>query len=221
MKAWHFLNYGMRLGYGDNRPVEVRKTLTITGEPRLCERGLHASERLIDALKYAQKPLISRVRLGGTIVKGDDKLVASERTTLWVLDCEKILHEFACRCAVRALKKAKVTDPRCYRAIEVKRLWLDWKATTEELKSARDAATAAASAYAAAADAAYAAYAAAADAAYAAASAYAADAAYAAASAAASAAAYAAYAAAARNSERNWQNRILTNMILRAHKARE
>jgi hypothetical protein len=199
MKAWHFLNNGMYLGYNDGREIKVGRTLKVEPPIHLCHKGLHASERIIDALKYAQKPLVSRVVLSGEIKAGEDKHVATARRVLWVLDCEKILHEFACRCAVRALKVAKVTDKRCWDAIKAKRDWLDGKITVDELNEKRAATDA---------------------------DAYAAYAAYAAAAAATDADAYAAYAAAAaatdaaRKSERDWQNRMLTRMILKAHYAR-
>ena len=51
-----------------------------------------------------------------------------------------VLHEFACRCAERALTNAKVTDERSWNAIRVKRLWLKGEATGEELAAAGDAA---------------------------------------------------------------------------------
>ena len=55
-----------------------------------------------------------------------------------------ILHEFACRCAERALSRIENPDPRSLRAIEIKRAWLRGKATDEELAAAQDAALAAA-----------------------------------------------------------------------------
>lgn len=58
-----------------------------------------------------------------------------------------ILHELACRCAERALSRVENPDPRCLRAIEIKRAWLRGKATDEELvlalAAAQDAARAA------------------------------------------------------------------------------
>lgn len=51
-----------------------------------------------------------------------------------------ILHEFACRCAERALIRIENPDPRSLRAIEVKRAWLRGKATDEELAAALAAA---------------------------------------------------------------------------------
>lgn len=81
----------------------------------------------------------------------------------------RILHEFAIWCAETALTKANETDERSWNALQVKRLWLDGKATDEEMAAARVAAMDAASAatwddakdaarYAASADARYAAW---------------------------------------------------------------
>ena len=47
-----------------------------------------------------------------------------------------LLHEFACRCAERALNRVKIPDPRSLRAIEVKRAWLRGEATDDELDAA-------------------------------------------------------------------------------------
>lgn len=51
-----------------------------------------------------------------------------------------ILHEFACRCAERALRRVENPDPRSVRAIEVKRAWIRGEATDDELEAARAAA---------------------------------------------------------------------------------
>jgi len=64
---------------------------------------------------------------------------------LWLLLKEEIipartLHEFALWCAETALTRANATDERSWNALKVKRLWLDGKATDEELAAARDAA---------------------------------------------------------------------------------
>ena len=76
---WHFLPADRRLGFGDGREVKVGETLTVEGEPVLCEHGLHGSSRARDALGYAQgRPVISRVRLGGTLLHDDDKSVGTE-----------------------------------------------------------------------------------------------------------------------------------------------
>ncbi|MBP6364389.1 MAG: hypothetical protein KA329_12820 [Novosphingobium sp.] len=100
MKAWYFSEVSCRLRHGDNRPIAAGVTHEVAGEPVLCERGLHASVRPIDALWYAPGPMIWRVELGGTIVKGDDKLCATERTYLWGFDATAMLREFARKCAL-------------------------------------------------------------------------------------------------------------------------
>lgn len=139
---WHFLPADGRMTH-TNKLVEVGKTYRIEDEPVLCKRGLHASARALDALKYAPGPVVCRVTLGGTIIHGDDKSVAQERTVLAMADATDVLHEFACRCAEQALALVEETDPRSVEAIATKRRWLQGEATDEELAAARAAAWAA------------------------------------------------------------------------------
>ena len=91
-----------------------------------------------------------------------DDLDAEDR--LWAVLREEflpadLLHEFACRCAEKALEHVDNPDPRSIAAITAKRQWLRGEITDEELSAARDAAWAAARgvAWAAARDAAWAA----------------------------------------------------------------
>jgi len=100
MKAWHFVGEDKRLGYGDDRIVRVGRTYKVQCEPVLCESGLHASIRLIDAIKYAPGQILCRVEVGGTIVKGYDKVVGTERTVIAMADVSDILGEFARKCAL-------------------------------------------------------------------------------------------------------------------------
>ena len=51
-----------------------------------------------------------------------------------------ILHEFACRCAERALSKIDNPDPRSVNAVKTKRMWMAGNATGDELAAARAAA---------------------------------------------------------------------------------
>jgi hypothetical protein len=116
----------------------------VDGEIVPCQRGLHGSVELLDALQYAPGAVLRRTEHRGTIVEHKDKIASSERRALWQIDATKILHLFACQCAEKALKDAKVTDERCWKAIKVKRQWLKGKASDEELAAARAAAWAAA-----------------------------------------------------------------------------
>ena len=100
MTYYHFINNNKRLGYGDDRIVKVGRTYKVGCQPVLCESGLHASKRLIDALRYAPGPILCKVELGGTIIFGDDKVVATERTVVAMADVSEILRKFARLCAL-------------------------------------------------------------------------------------------------------------------------
>ncbi len=56
---------------------------------------------------------------------------------------DRILHEFACRCAEDALSRTNNPDSRSIHAIAVKHRWIAGEATDEELAAARTAAWAA------------------------------------------------------------------------------
>ena len=100
MLGWHFAANDRKLRYDDGRPIEAGTTHKVSVEPVLCKAGLHASARIIDALQYAPGSTVCRVKLGGKIVSGDDKSCATERTYLAVIDGEKLLREFARKCAL-------------------------------------------------------------------------------------------------------------------------
>ena len=147
MKAWHFVTNDKRLGYRDGRIVEVGNTYEIPDKSRpikLCEYGMHASVRALDALQYAPGYVCCLVELGGKIIEGDDKVVAESRKVLKMIDATNILHEMACISAETALRIADVQDPRCWQSIEAKRAWVRGEISDSELAAAMDAAIAAA-----------------------------------------------------------------------------
>lgn len=103
MLGWHFSTQGRTLGYGDDRLIEPGVTHTVECEPFVCEDGLHASRRILDALTYAPGPYIWRVELGGQLSHGLYQSAATERTYLWGLDATDILPDFARRCVLDAI----------------------------------------------------------------------------------------------------------------------
>lgn len=103
MIGYWFAPMDMKLGHGDGRPIEVGRTHKVDGGLKLCEHGLHASRRPIDALTYAPGPIACKVELGGTIIHGEDKMVASERIYLCVADATDVLRRFARLCALDAI----------------------------------------------------------------------------------------------------------------------
>jgi hypothetical protein len=207
--GWWFCREERVLPHGDGRPVVAGEILTVPGPVILCKRGLHASERPMDALSYAPGPILCRVRLSGEIVrgedKGDDKLAATERTVLWMADASATLWAFACDCAERALtaERAAGREPAAasWAAVETRRRWLRGEATDADLSAASSAASSAA-------------WSAASKAADSAASSAASSAAWSAASKAASSAASRAAYWAADGAEREWQNTNLARLFL-------
>jgi len=98
--GWWFGAVDGKLPNGDGRIVRVGETHEHAGPLAICRSGLHASERIIDALKYAPGPMLYRVRCSGEIVRGEDKLVCSRREYLAGLDATEMLVEFARFCAL-------------------------------------------------------------------------------------------------------------------------
>ena len=107
MRAFYFSNKDNRLRYGDNRLIEKGITHTVEGEIGLCDYGLHASVKLIDALSYAPGSNLWLVELGGEIINGYDKCCATERTYIDFFDAESLLREFARKQALINIEKIK------------------------------------------------------------------------------------------------------------------
>ncbi len=94
MLAWHFCEESRRTRWND-LPIVVGGTIKHDGKLVLCESGLHASAKALDALVYAPGPIICRVKLSGEILTSEDKLVASERTCIAMADATDILWSMA------------------------------------------------------------------------------------------------------------------------------
>lgn len=92
--GWHFIGNDGCLGYGDYRKVVSGETLSVhhhdTHENphpiELCRWGMHASERLIDAMWYDKGTLLSRVVVDGVVDWDDKKFVGVARQVLWQVD---------------------------------------------------------------------------------------------------------------------------------------
>ena len=152
MLGWHFLATDRRLRYG-NQEVEAGQTYTADGPLAMCRNGMHACRRPLDALDYAPGPIVCRVQLIGEISHDRNKSVARSRRVLWRADATTMLHEFALSVATTALSIVEAhggtVDPRSWKALEVKAIWLRGKATDQQLTAAWAAAGAAARAVAA------------------------------------------------------------------------
>ena len=142
--AWHFLADDRRLQYGERVLIEAGSVSEAIGRLKLCDNGLHASLKPLDALGFAPGAMIERVLLEGEILHGDDKLCARQRTCLWIGDATNLLHEYACWAAEYAFaiveKAGGTIDQRSRAAVDAKRKWLRHEISDEELAAAEDAA---------------------------------------------------------------------------------
>ena len=151
--AWHFLPADRRLRYGDGRrvrtgcwhAVQFPYTSPEDGRkydsPSLCEAGMHASIRALDALQYAPGPIVGLCQIRGTegetLFRGGDEIVGEARRYVAIADATHVLHHFACDEAERALNRhIPEPDERSLNAIRVKRLWIEGKASDAELAAA-------------------------------------------------------------------------------------
>lgn len=97
MQAWHFVDRELR----DGSPIPSDgERLEFDGEPALCVAGLHASERVLDALKFAPGNIVCRVECDGVVGRQEDKLVCRARTIEWRFDAETVLRAFARKVAL-------------------------------------------------------------------------------------------------------------------------
>ncbi len=100
---WHIAENSGLLGHGDERLIVVGETLTVDGPIFMCWNGLHACERLLDALAYANGTVICEVALGADAYTEADKSVSSSRTCIAMTspeEGERILRNFARWCAL-------------------------------------------------------------------------------------------------------------------------
>src|SRR3990167_11450602 len=161
----------------------------------MCKSGFHASENIIDAMKYVNAEVLAKVEVKGKSLKQDDKQVWSEMKIVkawkWGKEDSVALAIYAAELVIDIYEKEYPNDKRPREAIEAAKNWLKKPNATRAAAYATRAAASAtrAAAYATRA-AAYAAHAAAS-------AAYAAHAAASAASAAAYATRAADYAASA------------------------
>lgn len=151
IRAYHFLPLSKRLTHGDDRPVSVGVSLSVEGVIKIGENGLHGSISILDALSYAPSPIVCIVEISGDIQEEDDMIAGRCREVLKMRDASDALHEFACLCAERYLRKMEGTEVRAdfmirsktgamihstiREAIEMKRKWLKGEVTSEQLES--------------------------------------------------------------------------------------
>ena len=146
--AWTFCRADMVRPDGVTVPDDGIEQYAADRPLEMCRHGYHASIDIMNALQYAPGPILRRVRCSGEIIEGNDKLVCRRRTEIYRIDLTRVLREWACWCATRALEHERAAgqepDPRSWAAVDVALKYAREKATTYELAIAESAAWSAA-----------------------------------------------------------------------------
>ena len=121
---------------------EIGKWNKVKGKLKCCKNGLHASLTPLDSLNnvYGDKWFIAEYK--GKIDEQEDKFCASEMRLIKEIPIE-VIKRFALFCAKSCLKnyeKEYPDDKRVSECIRITELYLDGKATIEELNAAESAA---------------------------------------------------------------------------------
>lgn len=100
--AWHFAGKTLR----DGRPLPSDNEWLIHDSPAvICESGLHASRRVIDALQYAPGSTICRVTCRKIVAEHEnDKFVCRERRIDWRIEnSDELLRSFSRKAALSVI----------------------------------------------------------------------------------------------------------------------
>ena len=107
MRAWHFTNRTLR----DGRPIPpVGEWLTHDGPVGMCQSGLHASRKALDALQYAPGDIVHLVECEDIVEEQGDKFVCRRRKILASVDATEILRAFARRQALSVIHLWEAPD---------------------------------------------------------------------------------------------------------------
>jgi len=116
-RVFHFSRNDDCLGYGDGREIKLGKTLSVEGQPILCQHGLHGSISILDALKYASGSHLWAAEIWGNVQVDDDKLCGNYRVPIREYgDILPLIVEFAFMCSKRAAEYAEYAAKYAYAA---------------------------------------------------------------------------------------------------------
>ena len=94
---YHFTNDRLR----DGTPIPpIGEWLVFPGTPKICYRGLHASDHPFDALQFAPGNILHKVELIGIEEKHTNKVVAKQRKIIATIDATDLLQSSARQFAV-------------------------------------------------------------------------------------------------------------------------
>lgn len=136
-------------GFRDRLPIREGETLTLPDDviPKVCMRGYHCCERLLDALGRRDEGRITLVEVAGNIDVGTDKIAGRSRRTLRIVP--KVISERECRLFAADVAEQRLLAEHTagrefsetyWTAVNVARRFAEGKASVKELREVRVAA---------------------------------------------------------------------------------
>jgi hypothetical protein len=111
-RYYHFVASTLR----DGSPIpKDGEWITVKGDLTICNRGLHASAHVADALQYAPGATLCLVELRGMIIAHDDKVCARSRKIVARFDATELLRADARASALSVIHLWKSDVPPAVR----------------------------------------------------------------------------------------------------------
>jgi len=125
---WKSMRAGLKSNNGDLGPWKLGKWRKHEGELEMCRSGFHASENVIDAMRYVSAEAIAEVEVRGKHLAQDDKQCWSEMRILraweWTKEDSVSLAIYAAELVIGIFESKYPDDKRPREAIEAAKAWL-------------------------------------------------------------------------------------------------
>jgi len=137
LKCWQFLEEGPRTK--DGRRIGADGWIEFApNQETLLETGIQSSENIIEALNFAEGPILCRGVMSGMIIRRAEKAIGSEHQFEWTLDCSGLLEEFSVWLLGRLFAAVSMKEEFAWEAIEAKKQEMTGKISTQAMLKIRD-----------------------------------------------------------------------------------
>jgi len=124
---WKAMKAGLRSGY-DGSQWKIGKWRKVKGKLKLYSNGFHASENIIDAMRYTNMEVLAKVEVRGEAEKGRDKQAWTEMRVVkaweWKKEDSVALAVYAANLVLSHFEEKFPDDKRPRETIQLVRKWL-------------------------------------------------------------------------------------------------
>ena len=124
---WKSLSQGLN-SYHGSKKWKIGRWYKCRGELEMCNKGFHASERIIDSMQYVPLECLAKVEVRGKHIDHDDKQCWQEMKIIqaweWTQKDSVALSVYAAELVIKNFETRHPSDKRPRNAIEAARAWL-------------------------------------------------------------------------------------------------